>query len=45
VTCNTTIATQGPIVVSARTAGTSFTAEVDATVATNPVCFSWKLEN
>ena len=45
VTCNTTITTQGPIVVTARTAGTSFTVQVDATVGTNPVCFDWALIN
>ena len=45
VTCNTTITTVAPIVVTARTPGTSFTVEVDATVATNPACFSWVLVN
>lgn len=45
VTCNTTLTTQGPLVVTARTAGTSFTVAVDATVATNPVCFNWTIIN
>lgn len=45
VTCNTTITTQGPLVVTARSAGVSFTVEVDATVGTNPVCFSWIVVN
>ena len=45
VTCNTTITTQGPLVVTARSAGTSFTVEVDATVAANPVCFNWMIVN
>jgi hypothetical protein len=45
VTCNSTITTQGPLVVTARTPGASFTVEVDATVATNPVCFSYMIIN
>lgn len=45
VTCNGTITTQGPIAVTARSPGTSFTVEVDATVATNPVCFNWMIVN
>ena len=45
VTCNTTITTVAPIVVTARTPGTSFTVQVDATVGTNPACFSWVLVN
>lgn len=45
VTCNTTITTQGPAVVTARTAGTSFTVEIDATVGTNPVCLSYHIIN
>lgn len=45
VTCNTTITTVSPIVVTARTAGTSFTVQVDATVGTNPACFNWMIIN
>lgn len=45
VTCNTTITTQGPLVVTARTPGVSFTVEVDATVGTNPVCFDYTIVN
>lgn len=45
VTCNTTVSTQGPAIVSARTAGTSFTIQIDATVATNPVCVDYHIIN
>ncbi len=45
VTCNTTITTIAPVVVTARTAGTSFTVQVDATVGTNPVCLSYTIIN
>jgi hypothetical protein len=45
VTCNTTISTLAPAVVTARTAATSFTVEIGATVATNPVCLSYYIVN
>lgn len=45
VTCNTTISTLSPAVVTARTAGTSFTVEIGATVATNPVCLNYTIVN
>jgi hypothetical protein len=45
VTCNTTVTTQAPLIVTARTAATSFTVQVDATVATNPVCLSYMIMN
>lgn len=45
VTCNSTVTTQGPLIVTARTAATSFTVQVAATVATNPVCFNWVIVN
>lgn len=45
VTCNTTITTVGPIAVTARTPGSSFTVQVDATVAVNPVCLSYLIVN
>jgi len=45
VTCNTTIGTLAPAVVTARSPGTSFTIEIGATVATNPACVSYRIEN
>jgi len=45
VTCNSTITTVAPIVVTARSVGVSFTVQVDATVATNPACFNWLIIN
>lgn len=45
ITCNSTLTTQGPLVITARTAGTSFTVAVDATTATNKVCLSFAIVN
>jgi hypothetical protein len=42
VTCNTTV---NPMSISARTAGTSFTAAVTVAPAVNPLCFSWWIIN
>jgi hypothetical protein len=45
VTCNTSLASLGPLIVTARTPGTSFTIESDSTVATNPVCVTYEIVN
>jgi hypothetical protein len=45
VTCNTTIGTLSPAVVTARSAATSFTIEIGATVGTNPACLSYLIIN
>lgn len=45
VTCNSTLTTQGPLVVTARSTGVSFTVQIPATVAANPVCFNWSIIN
>ena len=45
VTCNSTISTLTPAIVTARTTGTSFTVEIGATVATNPVCLNYLIIN
>lgn len=45
VTCNTTVATLTQPVVTARTAGTSFTIQEPATTTTNPVCVSYLVFN
>jgi hypothetical protein len=44
VTCNTTLPT-GAANVTARTAGTSFTAEITGVFSTNPVCVSYSIVN
>jgi hypothetical protein len=44
-TCNTTLATLTQPVVTARTAGTSFTIQTASTIATNPVCVSYLVVN
>jgi hypothetical protein len=44
-TCNATIATLEPPVVTARTAGTSFTIEEPVTTSTNPVCVDYFIFN
>lgn len=44
-TCNTTISTLVEPVVTARSAGVSFTIEVGATLATNPACVSYMIVN
>lgn len=45
-TCNSTLATlAGGMAITARTAGTSFTIAYNGTIATNPVCVSYKIEN
>lgn len=45
VTCNTTISTLVQPVVTARTAGTSFTIQIGSTLATNPACVSYFIVN
>ena len=45
VTCNTTLSTLLNPVVTARTAGTSFTFTIGATIATNPACVSYYIIN
>lgn len=45
VTCNTTLSTLPNPVVTARVAGTSFTIQLGATVATNPACVSYLIVN
>jgi hypothetical protein len=45
VTCNTTLTTLPNPVVTARTAATSFTVQLNAITATNPVCMSWQVIN
>jgi hypothetical protein len=44
-TCNTTLAQLVQPVVTARSAGTSFTIQINATVTVNPVCVSWWIVN
>ena len=44
-TCNTTIATLGQPVVTARTAGVSFTIEEPSTTTTHPVCVGYQIVN
>jgi hypothetical protein len=45
VTCNTTLANLPAPVVTARSAGTSFTIQLPATVAGNPVCVNYMVIN
>lgn len=45
VTCNSTLATLVQPVVTARTGGTSFTIQINATLATNPACVSYLVVN
>lgn len=45
VTCNTTLTTLTNPVVTARTAGTSFTVQIGATIAVNPACVSYLVIN
>lgn len=45
VTCNTALATLLNPVVTARTAATSFTLTINATIVTNPVCISYLIIN
>jgi hypothetical protein len=45
VTCNTTLANLVQPVVTARTASTSFTMQINATVSTHPVCVSYLIVN
>ena len=45
-TCNSTLATLvGGLVITARTAGTSFTITYNGTIATNPLCVAYRLVN
>lgn len=44
-TCNTTLSTLIQPVVTARTAGTSFTIQIGAVIATNPACVSYLVMN
>lgn len=45
-TCNSTLATLvGGLAVTARTAATSFTITYNGTIATNPLCVSYTIEN
>lgn len=45
-TCNSTLATLvGGMAVTARTPGTSFTITYNGTIATNPLCVSYQIEN
>ena len=44
-TCNTTLATLVEPVVTARSAGVSFTMQIGATVASNPACVSYVIVN
>ena len=44
-TCNTTLSTLVQPVVTARTAGTSFTIQIGAVIATNPACVSYLIVN
>jgi hypothetical protein len=44
-TCNTTLSTLVQPVVTARIAGTSFTIQIGAVIATNPVCVSYLVFN
>lgn len=45
VTCNTTLATLTQPVVTARSAGASFTIQIGSTLATNPACVSYMVFN
>lgn len=45
VTCNTTLATLVNPVVTARSAGTSFTFTINSTLVTNPACISYTITN
>lgn len=45
VTCNTTLATLVQPVVTARSAGASFTIQINATLAVNPACVSYLIVN
>lgn len=45
ITCNTTTTTQGPWSITARTPGTSFTLQIDATTSVNKLCGSFYLIN
>jgi hypothetical protein len=45
ITCNTTLSTLTHPVVTARTAGTSFTIQMSSTTTTNPVCVSYLVLN
>lgn len=45
VTCNTTLSTLVQPVVTARTAGTSFTMQIGSTLATNPACVHYSIMN
>lgn len=45
VTCNSTLATLVQPVVTARTPGTSFTIQINATLAANPACVSYSIIN
>jgi hypothetical protein len=45
VTCNTTLSTLVQPVVTARSAGTSFTIQINATLAVNPACVSYSIVN
>lgn len=45
VTCNTTLSTLPTPVVTARTAATSFTIQVNATLLTNPACIGYSIVN
>jgi hypothetical protein len=45
VTCNTTLSTLVNPVVTARTAGTSFTFTIGAVIASNPACVSYSIIN
>ena len=42
-TCNTTLAQQVNPVVTARTVGTSFTMQINATVSGNPICVDYHI--
>lgn len=45
-TCNSTLATLvGGMAVTARTPGTSFTITYNGTIATNPLCVSYQIQN
>lgn len=44
-TCNTTVATLGAVIVTARSVGVSFTIEEPVTTAVNPVCVDYLLTN
>ena len=44
-TCNTTLATLVNPVVTARSAGTSFTIQMNSTLATNPACVDYQIVN